>query len=75
MMQILIVKSKNLNYGQKKIHSILLWTVPFIWGVLIITTVRLSTKDSKKTRDKINHDSEYKDNVANLTMWVDQNDH
>jgi hypothetical protein len=71
MIQIVIVKSKNLNRGQKKIHSILLWSVPFVWGGLVIISVISFTKDSKRTGKEINHYSEYKDNMKNLTIWGD----
>jgi hypothetical protein len=74
MIQFLIAKSKNLNQVQKKVHSILLWIIPFVWGLLVITSMRLLTKDSKNTREKLIHDSEYKDNMTNLTMGADQHD-
>jgi hypothetical protein len=67
VIQVLISKSRYLNPVQRKIHSYLLWLIPFVWGFLVITAIQLFRKDSKRAKEKINHDSGYSDNLINLS--------
>ena len=67
IIQIVLVRNTNFAIRQKRIHSVLLWLIPFLWGILLITSQRVLSK--KVSTDKRNeHDSEYKDSadVANI---------
>jgi hypothetical protein len=67
IIQFKIVKNVNFAPRQKRIHSILLWFLPFVWGILVIASQRVLSNNLKRN-DKTNlHDSEYSDNWINLT--------
>jgi hypothetical protein len=71
-MQIFILRSKNINTAQRRIHSILLWLIPMVWGLLVITSMSLSCKDSRSTKKENQHDSEYADNWKNIAGFGGQ---
>ncbi len=67
IIQIMILRSVNFSPKHKSIHSILLWIIPIIWGILLITSHRVSTIDLKRRSIGDMHDSEYSDNWKDLT--------
>jgi hypothetical protein len=67
VIQIMILRSVNFSPSHKKIHSILLWLIPIVWGILLITSQRVSSTDLKKPSKRDLHDSEYSDNWKDLT--------
>ena len=50
--QIVILKTNMLNSNQKKINSILIWLIPFLWFWLIKGFIKPSKTITKKDRDK-----------------------
>jgi len=53
--EIRIIRSQLINPTQKLFNSILLWIIPFIWGVLVITFLKptnpgIMTKEQRRIR-------------------------
>jgi hypothetical protein len=70
ILQVLILKNNDFSKSQKKVHSIMLWLIPFVWGILLLTSMRLLQKKIKPSKEN-KHDSAYQDNCQNLTSTID----
>jgi hypothetical protein len=65
----LIEESAYLNHKQKRVNTVLLWIIPFIWGYLIKNIIKPSKPEiMTKSKRKINKDKNT-DNWQNLTGY------
>jgi hypothetical protein len=69
-LQVAILLNDELSNSQKRVHSILLWLIPFIWGGLLISTMSILKRPSKPIKSCI-HDSEYHDNMIETAKLAD----
>ena len=76
IIQLKIIRSQLINRQQKHLNSLLLWIIPFLWGILVLSFIKPS-KLGIKTRDKrMTNRFKFSDNWETLTGFGGStNDH
>jgi len=75
VVEIRIIRSQLINSTQKLFNSILLWIIPFIWGLLVINLLKpnnpgVMTKEQRRIRK-----TKFSDNWEQLTGFGGSSDH
>lgn len=62
-----IEESEYLNQKQKRVNTILLWLIPFIWGYIIKNIIKPSKQEVMTKKKRKIGNGKYSDNWQNLT--------
>jgi hypothetical protein len=75
LVEIKILRSNLISPRQKLFNSILIWIIPFLWGIIVLNLVKptkpqISTKGNRKLRN-----FKFSDNWENLTGFGGDSSH